>query len=449
MVWVVSAYIAAILLIAYFSARKETLSGYFANNNSSSLPFLIASNASTFVGAGALMFAGEAYRSGISVGIIQLSWALLGCLVFVFFAPKIKSALDAHGVFTLPDFFGARYGESPRLGMALTQVVLLISWAATQIVGISKLLSMFFGISYEFALIASALVIVLYTSSGGLKTDILTDFIQFWVMLVGLGLLLYFTVSAAGGIPKIFASLPKGHLDPFAFAPPATIIIGSFMTAFFSLSNSGHWQRIASSKNLAIVGPSYIWTTPFCVFFVVAATLIGLAATSYVHNLQDPDALLFVLGRDHVPVWAGGLVIAAILATIMSTVDSLLIALSTVVLKQAERLHKPLRFNLLQTRLSTGLIGVVIFALALLFPTIIGLSLFCYNMGLALIPATLGALYNRPRKNVTRSLFYGVGMTLVFYYFLGKSTFLLSLVFATGVLFWPFKQGPKAKMPEA
>jgi len=442
MLWVVGAYIAVLLLIAWINARRETLTGYFTNEKSSSLPLLVASNTSTFIGAGALMFAGEAHRSGISIGILQLSWALFGCLVFAYFAPRIKKIADQYGIFTLPDFFGARYGNGAGLGMALTQVLLLTTWAAIQVVAVAKLVAMFFSISYEIALVGSALVVVFYSAAGGLKTDIISDYFQFWVMLVGLGLLLYFSVSAAGGVSAIIAHLPKGHLDPYAFAPPATLIVGSIMTSLFSLSNSGHWQRVASSKSLNIVMPSYLWAVPFCVFFVGAATLIGLAAISIVAPLKDPDQLLFVLGRDHVPAWAGGLVVAAILATVMSTIDSLLIALSTITIKQTEQFFPRVRVSLRRARLVTLLIGIFIFAIALGFPTLLGLSLFSYNLGIALLPAILGALYNRPKGNVARALAYGVILTLGLYYFFEKSTFLATLPISTVLLFWPFKKTP-------
>ncbi len=149
---------------------------------------------------------------------------------------------------------------------------------------------------------------------------------------------------------------------------------------------------------------------------------------------------MFSFSQQVLPGWGAGIVAAAVLATIMSSIDSLLVALSTVVLRQRDALFpKSTPLNITQSRLVTLGISALIFVVSYLYPHLMALGMIIYNLGLALIPAIFGALWNRPRTNVMLAMRWGVLLTAMLYPIWDKNTFLAALPICTILLLWPVK----------
>jgi Na+/proline symporter len=133
-------------------------------------------------------------------------------------------------------------------------------------------------------------------------------------------------------------ALPKGHFDPWAFSNAAAVIVGALFSSVAAFCNSAHWQRISSARALGEVAPSYYFSMPFTIFFVVCGILIGLCAAVVAPGLSyaKSDTVMFSFSQQILPGWVRGLFAAAVLATIMFDIDSLLVALSTVVIRQRD-----------------------------------------------------------------------------------------------------------------
>jgi hypothetical protein len=74
-----------------------------------------------------------------------------------------------------------------------------------------------------------------------------------------------------------------------------------------------------------------------------------------------------------------------------------------------------------------------------LYPHLMALGMIIYNLGLALIPAIFGALWNRPRTNVMLAMRWGVLLTALLYPLWDKNTFLAALPVCAILVMWPFK----------
>jgi solute:Na+ symporter, SSS family len=299
------------------------------------------------------------------------------------------------------------------------------------------------GIDYAHGLLYGAGVCLAYSSMGGLKLNIITDTFQFVVMVAGMGLLLGFSFHAAGGAAHMAAVLPKGHWNPWAFSNAAAVIVGALFSCLAAFCNSAHWQRISSARDLKEVAPSYYFSMPFTVFFVVSGILIGLCAAVAMPGVDKAasDTILFSFSQKVLPDWGAGIVAAAVLSTIMSSVDGLLVALSTVVLRQRAALAPNAKqLNITQSRLVTLFIAAVVFVVSYLYPHLMALGMIIYNLGLALIPAIFGALWNCPRTNVMLALRWGVILTALLYPLWDKNTFLAVLPACTIIVLWPTKK---------
>ena len=174
-------YFAITFLIAWWFSRNESLSAYFLNSRSTSLWMLTFSNVATLVGAGATVaIVAEVYNSGISYGIVLPVSFVVGAVLLAVFYSKIREFGEREGIYTLADFFSKRFDTKNKLVVGIFQIFLLFVWIAIQAVAFASLASVLTGLDYNVALILASLITIMYASVGGLKVDIITDFIQFW-----------------------------------------------------------------------------------------------------------------------------------------------------------------------------------------------------------------------------------------------------------------------------
>lgn len=205
-------------LVAWLFSRKESLGAYFLNKRKTGLWLMTFSTVATIVGAGATVaIVAEVFNTGISYGLALLMSFVIGIFILGFVAKKIKSIGDKYKAHTIVDFFSKRFDAKNKVLTGILQLFLLIIWISIQAIAIASLASVLVGINYHVALFLSAAIVILYTSIGGLKIDIITDFIQFWIIF---GVFIIFSVIAyshVGGLSGLLAQLPSGHLNPFAF----------------------------------------------------------------------------------------------------------------------------------------------------------------------------------------------------------------------------------------
>lgn len=130
-------------------------------------------SAATFLGLAGLTFAlgydGLFYTFCFSIGLTLLSLFVAG-------------PLRRFGAFTVPDFLGQRF-HSPRARLVAVIVVLAISgfYAAPQLLGAASILKMFFGTSYQFGIIFTAVVMVFYVGVGGMKGTTINQALEIWI----------------------------------------------------------------------------------------------------------------------------------------------------------------------------------------------------------------------------------------------------------------------------
>ncbi len=396
-------YFLLLFLVAWYFSRHQNVEEYFANKRHTSLWLMTFSTVATVVGAGGTVgIVAEVYNTGISYGLALPAAYILGMIILAWLAPRIKQAGDRYKAYTVVDFFGSRFDSKNRILTALLQLVLLIIWIGAQAVAIASLTSVLTKMEYTWALALTALITVLYTTMGGLKIDIITDFIQFWIILIVFIVLAIAGNHATGGVRNMLDHLPQGHLDPFAFGGVGWFVGIVLLSGFLFLGNTAHWQRIFSARTPQVARKSFLWTIPFVIILSLVILWIGLQASVVLH-INDKNKAIFAF-MDHVlPAHWQGIGYAAILAVIMSSIDSYVVGGSAIIYRLLGRKNDS---NMLLARIITVGFGLVGFLIAYLIPDIVRLSLLITYLALIFVPAIFAGLLSE--KTSANAAFYSI-----------------------------------------
>lgn len=422
-------YLALMFGVAWYFSRKESLSAYFLNNKKTSLWLMTFSTVATIVGAGGVVaIVSEVYNSGISYGLALPISFVAGMLILGIMAKKIKTIGDEYEAHTIVDFFAKRFDRKNKILTGILQILLLTIWIGVQAVAIASLASVLVGLEYEIALILSALVVILYTTIGGLKIDIITDFIQFWIILIVFLILAFIGYSEVGGISNLLSNVPQGHLNPFGFGGIGWMIGVIVLSGFIYLGNTTHWQRIFSADNEKTAKNSFYLSIPFVILLGFIVLFLGLVSSVLLSGIKQEFAI-FLLMDKILPPSLVGIGFASILAVIMSSIDSLLIGGSAIIYRGVfDKNELNSKKKMLYARLITAIFGTIGFLVAFLIPNIITLSLLVTYLALIFVPPIIAGIYSK--KTTSNASFYSIIiptiLLLVLFPFLKESTFAIT-----------------------
>ena len=429
-------YLALMFLVAWYFSRREGVEAYFVNSRKTGVWLMAISSVATMIGAGAtIAIVSETYNTGISYGIALPFGLMVGVLLLALISKKIKKIGDEYGAYTLVDFFHKRFDEKNKILVFIFQIFLMILWASVQIVAIASLASVLVGFSFTTALFLAALVTIFYTSIGGLKIDFITDFIQFWVILFVFIIMVVLGYNHIGSFGNLLSSVPQGHLNPFAFGGVVWFLGAVFLGGLLYLGDSATWQRIVSTKSQRTARRAFILALPIFILVGLIIVFFGLLASVKLSGI-DQDLALFELMKSILPSWLIGVGLAAILAIIMSTVDSVLIGGSTILYRGLFKKNQfKTKKELLYARLITALFGIAAFSVVFFIPHIVSLSLLAsYTAGMFAI-AILFALYTKVSANAN---FYALLLSMIALFtcfpLMGPNSFVPPLITIVAVL---------------
>lgn len=400
-------YLATMFLVAWYFSRKESIESYFVNQRKTNIWLMTFSTVATVVGAGATVaIVSEVYNTGISYGIALPISFVVGMFILGVLAKKIKTIGDEYNAYTIVDFFEKRFDQKNRNLTGILQLFLLVIWIGVQAIAITSLASVLTGVDYKIALFLTASITILYTSMGGLKVDIITDFIQFWIIAIVFIIMAIAGYQHVGSLENLFSQLPTGHLDIFAFGGVSWFIGVLIVSGFLYLGNTTHWQRIFSAENEVTARKSFFWAIPITAFLGLIVLFLGLISVVLLPDIPKETAI-FALMDKILPPWLVGAGFAAILAVIMSSIDSLLVGGSTIIHKALFKdKNLELKKELLYARILTGVFGILGFVLAFIIPNIITLSLLVSYLALIFVPPIYAALYSK--KVSANASFYSI-----------------------------------------
>ncbi len=281
----------------------------------------------------------QSWIAGVQIGATFLTLGVLG-KKFALISRRINAV-------TVSDYLRARYHSSAVVivcGLAL--VVFFITQMIGQFMGGATLIQTVTGLPYWAGLLLFGAVVVLYTAFGGFRAVVLTDTLQGFIMSCGTFLMLFFIIHQCGGMSEIVNQLNAGNpgwdlMGKGQYGADITVLQPGYMLSYWVLVGIaviGLPQtavRCMGFKDTRSMHRAMIYGTIVIGILMIGMHLAGTLSYPLVKdaNLSSTDQVIPYVVMKYMPSWAAGLFLAAPLAAVMSTVDSLLILSSATILK--------------------------------------------------------------------------------------------------------------------
>ncbi|MEH6908122.1 sodium/pantothenate symporter [Neobacillus drentensis] len=380
-------------------------------------------SASSFIGG-----PGIAYTKGLGWVLLAMAQLATGYFTLMVLGKKFAIISRQYKAITLIDFLKERYkSKAVVLFSAASIIIFLFSSMTAQWIGGARLVESLTGLPYTTALLIFAFSVLIFVIVGGFRAVAITDTIQGVVMFGGTLILLIATIKAGGGIPKIISDLAAENpnlISPFGADRSLT---PSFVSSFWILVGVGVVGlpqiavRAMSYKNSKAMHNAIIIGTIVVGFIMLGMHLIGVFARPVLPGVKIGDTVMPLLSMKVLPPYAAGIVLAAPMAAIMSTVDALLILVSSALVKDVYLNYiKPDAGNDQVKKVSfsvTAVIGIVVILFSLSPPDlIVWLNLFSFG-GLESVfiwPVILGLYWSKGNKyGAITSMVIGMGSYII------------------------------------
>lgn len=273
------------------------------------------------------------YTTGIVAGNFAWYAFVFIFLLAVVFAPRY---LDAK-VLTLPEFMGKRFGQSTRNILAwYTLATILISWLALTLFAGGILVGQILNLPMWMSVIVLVLIAAFFTIAGGLKAVAYTNVFQMLLLIAVSLILTVVGVNKAGGILAVYENTPPDYwnlLRPMDDPnyPWLAIVLGyPIMGVWFWCTDQSMVQSVLGAKNLKQGQMGANFTGWLKILDVALFIIPGIVCFLLFPNLNDPDEAYMTMVTQLFPSGMTGLVMAVLIAALVSTIDSALNSLSTV-----------------------------------------------------------------------------------------------------------------------
>ena len=379
----IAAYFIFILYIGIFRYRKQSISqdDFILSGRRLSLFGFIATLVTTWYG-GILGVGENTLLYGVQTWFIfGLPYYFFAIIYAFLIAPKIRKK----GFLSLSDHFHNTYGEKAGITSAL--ILSFLSSPAPYILSLGVILQFLFGIKLGVSLLLSTFISIVYIWNGGFSAIVATDRIQFILMFLGFFSLLMFLIISQGSPVKLIHELPPDRLDPLGENSLQYMLVWFFI-ASWTFIDPGFYQRCAAAESPDTAKKGILFSILFWAIFDFLTLFCGLYAILIISTEQ---ALLTypLLAFEYLPYGFLGLFLVGIIATIMSTIDSLSLISSITfgrdILWRIDRNNS--NFNPI-SYMKKGLIIISFFALIIsyLLPSVVALF---YTLGSVLIPGLI------------------------------------------------------------
>lgn len=343
---IVVVYILIVLIIGfYWKRRTRNSEEYFLAGRKVGWIAIGASLFATNISSEHFLgLAGTGSKSGLAVG--HFEW--LACLILLILGWVFAPFYIRSGVFTMPEFLERRYNVLSRYYLS---IVSIISYVLTKI-SISLyagdlLLRSVVGWDMYTSAIVIVLITGLYTILGGLSAVIYTDLFQMFVLIVGSIALTLIGLDRVGGWDNLVASTPPDFWNMFKPMthpdfPWTGIIFGApILGIWYWCTDQYIVQRVLSAKNLTNAQSGTIFAGFLKILPVFVLVLPGVIAFALTNGQVTGDQVYPWLVTNLLPAGLKGLVVAGLLAALMSSLSAMFNSTSTLVTIDIYKKFKP------------------------------------------------------------------------------------------------------------
>jgi solute:Na+ symporter, SSS family len=343
--WIlIAAYFIIVFLVAFWSSfskkrKSKSSSDYFLAGRNVGWFIIGASLFASNIGSEHLVgLAGTGAASGVAVGQFEILASLILLILGWLFVPfYLKS-----GVFTMPEFLERRYSSGARWYLAIISIVgYVLTKISVTIAAGGIVFESLMGIEFWTGALIVVIITGVYTVLGGLRAVLYTDMVQMFILIAGAITVTVVGLIELGGIDELynnagqeFFSLWKPMSDPNF--PWTGILFGApILGVWYWCTDQFIVQRVLSGKNInesrrGSIFAGYLKLLPLFLFVIPGVIAYALTQKGEI-TLTSPDHALPTLVGTLLPVGLKGIVVAGLLAALMSSLSSVFNSCSTLI----------------------------------------------------------------------------------------------------------------------
>ncbi len=412
-------YLVLMLLIGWYGYKKTTdLDDYMLGGRSlGALVTALSAGAADMSGWLLMGLPGEIYSVGLSAIWIAIGLTIGAYLNWLYVAPRLRVYTQvSNNSITIPSFFDNRLKDTSgvlRIASGIVILVFFTFYVSSGMVAGGKFFMSSFNTNYHTGVLIVAIVVIAYTLFGGFLAVSYTDAVQGMIMFFALLLVPIVALFFTGGISETASAIREVNPDTFnMFQGVSFFVIVSGLAWGFGYFGQPHiivrFMAISSVKETTKARRIGIGWMIICLLGTSATALVGIAYFLKFpeHVLVDPETVFIDLGQILFHPFVAGIVLAAVLAAVMSTISSQLIVTSSALV---EDLYKAVikqdasdKHYVFLGRIAVLIVAII--ALILAWPnndTILSLVAFAWaGFGGAFGPIVILSLY---WKKITRT----------------------------------------------
>ncbi|MDB4627118.1 MAG: sodium:solute symporter family protein [Verrucomicrobiales bacterium] len=344
-------YFVMILLVGtWFGRKKQTTKDFFFGGQRFSWWLISFSLVATTVGSYSFVkYSNMGFKYGLSSSQTYMNdWIWFPLLAFGWLPILYFSRVT-----TVPEYFERRFNAKVRFAATVCILIYLVGYVGVNLFTMGKVLNALLGWPIPVSALLIALISMTYVTAGGQTSVIMTDLLQGVMLLVTGCVILFLGVDYVGGFGVFWDNLPRGHRQAFANfnEDPKFPSVGIFWqdgianTAMLYFLNQGIIMRFLAARSLRESRKAALVTVVG--LMSVAAVVVaagGWVAAALVNHGDLPEGIksdqAFYIATDLLSrPGVFGLVLAALTAALMSTVDTLITAVAALTVNDVYKRH--------------------------------------------------------------------------------------------------------------
>ncbi|MFH1490035.1 MAG: sodium:solute symporter family protein, partial [Pseudomonadota bacterium] len=406
---IVVLYFLFMIFIGAISAKGvKGITGFFVADRGARQLIVSGSLFATIIGGSSTIgMAGLGY----SRGLVGAWWLLVGALGLLFLGLFLAEKVRGYSLYTLPEIFELQYGAETKV---IASCLIVLAWTgiiAGQIVAAGKILGALYDAPSSLLMVIVAFIFIAYTLLGGQVSILRTDSIQSLIILIAIVIVAPLCLYKAGGIVSMKAALGK---DYFSFPTNSHFPLKALFTYLILVGSTylvgpDIYSRLFCARDKKVAKRSAIIVSLSIIPFAFMITLIGMSARILFPQIL-PEAAFPSVIHHLLPAGLSGIVIAALLAAMMSSADTCLLTTSAILTMDITKplVRSPMNEKnlLLLSRCFIVIIGLISLFVALRLKGVISsllLGYTVYTSGLVL-PILLGFYRNYFQLNKTGAI---------------------------------------------
>ena len=392
--WFILAYLFFLIIVgAYRSRMVKTQADFMVAGRRLSAKVLVGTLLATWIGSGSIIAsAGLAYKKGFPA-----LWFDAGVWVAIVILYLVAGRARRFAQYTVPDILEARYNQYARILGAITTIVAYTAIASYQFRAGGMVLNIVTGIPVDQGIIITALFVVGYTVLAGMISVAYTDVVNGIVMIIGIAFAIPFLINHAGGWSSIINILPKEHFQVLGDMSLFEALGYSLPTMLLLLGESNMYQRFFSAKDENTAKRSVLGWIFGTIIIETAIVILAIVGSAIFLGIE-PEMVILHSARFGLPQIIGCVMLAAIVAIIVSTADSFLLVPSTNIIRDIyQRFINPEASQkriILYSRIVVVLLGIIAFVQVRFFTTVLEMAIYAYTVyGVGITPAVMAAFF--------------------------------------------------------